>query len=400
MNPEQLLMAEASMNIAAGVALAATLFKIRSKASRNLLHTLLTILLVNLLLIVTIRGIDYAFGVQESTKIILFCLSAILPLSSILFAEGLMRRHAPLLLKLFGLIGALTLCVASFSYQSYQLLFFAGLSGFQLSVFASIVWIAWRRPVHSLSETENRTLVSLGLILLISLPLMISDFRFVFGWSIPRMGALAILLFTVTMLKLTDKPGRRQILLEIAYIPAINLLGAAVFSLVWGDSKSFIIIYPMLIAFHLFIVAMNEILFGQGQIQDWIFVLIEKMNAQKQQDLATVQSVIKEVMNSQTMLLFSEDQLSSYDLSALKEEMRTKEVQSLREIRDQKSKSFSKSQLIYLLESHQMSEAHLISLEPLTIILVNNRSMGFSSDYQKELSLLRNYVTALTRKAL
>ncbi len=400
MNPEQLLMAEASMNIAAGVALAATLFKIRAKASRNLLHTRLTILLINLLLIVTIRGIDYAFGVQEATKIILFCLSAILPLSSILFAEGLMRRHAPLPLKLFGLIGSITLCLASFSYQSYQLYFFAGLSGFQLSVFASIVWIAWHRPVASLSETENRTLVSLGLILLISLPLLISDFRFVFGWNIPRMGALAILLFTVTMLKLTDKPGRRQILLEIAYIPAINLLGASVFSLVWGDSKTFIIVYPMLIAFHLFIVAMNEILFGQGQIQDWIFVLLEKMNSQKKQDLKTVQSVVKEVLNSQTLLIFSEDELASYDLEALKEAMALKEVHSLRELRDQKSDSFSKSQLIYLMESHQMSEIHLISLEPLVIILVNNRSMGFSSDYQKELSLLRNYVTALSRKAL
>jgi hypothetical protein len=395
----QLLMVEAAMDTAAGLALAATLLKIYFKPRRNLLETRLLAVLINLLLIVSIRGIDCAIGVHRSTQIILFCFMSILPLSGILFTEGLMRRHAPLFLKIFGVVGAAALCAASLNFDSYPMVFFSGLYSFQILVFAALVWLAWNRSVDSLSESENRTLLSIGLILFISLPLLVSDFRIVFDWPIPRMGALATLLFTVTMVKLTDKASRRDVFYEIAYIPLINLFSCLVFCIVWLDFSAFFVLYPLLICFHLLIIAVSEILFGQRQVQDWIFTVIQQLDRSKIKSFGDAKHVINSVMTAQTILLLSEKDLVSFDLAALKKELTGKDTYYLRELR-KTDRNFSTSQLIYLLESHQMTEIHLVSLEPLHLILVNNRNMGFSSDYQKELGLLRHYMTALTKKTL
>ncbi|MBX3041152.1 MAG: hypothetical protein KF789_10655 [Bdellovibrionaceae bacterium] len=400
MNPDQLLMAEASMNLAAGLALAVALAKLTLSSTRSSLHTRLTFLLINLLLIVTIRGLDYAMGVQPFSKVLLLAASALVPLTSVLFAEGLMRRHAPLGLKIFSFFGAIALCAISPVYTRLGTSFFASLALFQLIVFMCIVWMAWKRPVHLLSESENRTLRSLGLVLFISLPLMISDFRLIFDWPIPRMGALAILLFTVTMSRMTDKSRRRDILAEVAFIPFVDLLGTVVFCVVWGEWSSFAIAYPTFISFHLFIVAVKEILFGNpDQIQDWIFSVIENLHRTSSLRIRDIQDKVSEIMSPQTMQILSEEELAPFDRAALKSSLSEERVHSLRDlIAGGRNRDFATSQLIYLLESYQMSEIHPVSLDPLVVILINNRSMGFSSDYKKEIKLLRLHIAALTRK--
>lgn len=120
--------------------------------------------------------------------------AALIPLAALLWAEGLLRRHAPVGMKrfvaagvvVFVLLAPLPVAWLDPARLTAQMLF-------QLVALAAIGALVLRRDKTSLSAAENRAVERIALSLVLILPLLVTDYR-IEALPVPvRMGGLAIL---------------------------------------------------------------------------------------------------------------------------------------------------------------------------------------------------------------
>ncbi len=113
----------------------------------------------------------------EAFRILTLLGAAIIPLAVLILTEGLLRRHAPPLVKAVIGGGAVVFAVSSLWYSgSIDPTRLFALLGFQLLGFVMSGWLIISRDKASLSVTENAMVVRLGLSLILFIPLAAGDF--------------------------------------------------------------------------------------------------------------------------------------------------------------------------------------------------------------------------------
>jgi len=121
--------------------------------------------------------------------------AALLPLAALVLSEGLLRRHAPKILKqicgwgavILGLLGLFQFSVL----ESWRLV---GLLLFQLLGLGGVALFVLQRDKTSLSPAENRTVNRISLSFLLILPFLATDFTRGTGLDVPvRLGGVAVL---------------------------------------------------------------------------------------------------------------------------------------------------------------------------------------------------------------
>ncbi|PXW70843.1 hypothetical protein C7964_102742 [Loktanella sp. PT4BL] len=113
----------------------------------------------------------------EAFRILTLLGAAIIPLAVLILTEGLLRRHAPPLVKAVIGGGAVVFAVSSLWYSgSIDPARLFALLGFQLLGFVLSGWLIISRDKASLSVTENAMVVRLGLSLILFIPLAAGDF--------------------------------------------------------------------------------------------------------------------------------------------------------------------------------------------------------------------------------
>jgi hypothetical protein len=135
------------------------------------------------------------------------------PLGIVLTVEGLLRRHAPLSLKLFPLAGGLFCLALTLLYgNAPQPWVSASFAGFQiLGLLLPFSW-AFIRDRSQLTGRENRRVDAMFLLTLLALPFIATDFADLMP-SLPlRMGAVAILLFAHAVVLAARFPNRNPVL--------------------------------------------------------------------------------------------------------------------------------------------------------------------------------------------
>jgi hypothetical protein len=122
-------------------------------------------------------------------------LASLVPLTAVVVAEGLLRRHAPPLLKWAALSGAGLLAVTALLPDGYPLVQWRGqaLLGFQLGMLLAVGLVVTFRDRASLSAEENRSINRMLLSLLLILPLLAGDFRLGLVDLPMRTGAIGVL---------------------------------------------------------------------------------------------------------------------------------------------------------------------------------------------------------------
>lgn len=120
---------------------------------------------------------------------------ALVPLAALVLSEGLMRRHAPPVLKQFCAWGALVFgLLGLLQFSSIEPVRLTGLLFFQLLGLVGVALFVLRRDKDSLSSAENRTINWISLSLLLILPLLATDFMPGTKLDVPvRLGGVAIL---------------------------------------------------------------------------------------------------------------------------------------------------------------------------------------------------------------
>lgn len=399
MTPDRLLLSEGINNFIAAIGLGAYLAQICRNRTRSLLESRLSIFLSSLMLIYGLRAVHYSMGAGPLLKSFVLFASAMLPFALVLFIEGLLRRHFHIVIKLFSMTGSLALGVWALTATAGSW-YFAALASFQVIVLAIVVYTCLNRDQATLSESENRYINGIGVAAIVAVPLLVSDFRAVFSWDIPRMGALGGLVFAYSLVKLSEKHRKRDISKELVYIMAIDLVGAAIFCLIWKDFASFMIAYSVILTMHFFILLVKQLVLQErSKIQDWVFGLVESIQTKKVQEIADFHGLLLERMGTQSILPITEENLSGFNIAALKTLFDSQDVLELPALRKAAGHCLAAQQMAYLLESHQMNQAHMIGKDPFYLILVNAPAIGKAGDYQNEMQILKSFLSLIQRKS-
>jgi hypothetical protein len=157
--------------------------------------------------------------------------AALVPLGAVLITEGMLRRHAPRLIKLLAVTGAIVFGLGGaagleqFSVAFYSIL----LSLFQIAGFASCAWLMATRDRGALLASENRGIGRLAVGALVLIPFVVTDFRALLPDFPVRLGALgALLVVTAVLIAGGGSETRRQAsLMTLLRLSSSALLGIA-----------------------------------------------------------------------------------------------------------------------------------------------------------------------------
>lgn len=167
----------------------------------------------------------------EAFRILILFAAAIIPLAVLILTEGLLRRHAPPLVKTVIGGGAALFATSSFWYSDGidPTRLFA-LLGFQLLGFVLSGWLIVTRDKASLSSNENAMVVRLGLSLILFIPLAAGDFLLLYIGLPIQFSALGVLILCWLAIGLgRTHLGHRATLVNLAVmVGAACVVGAMI----------------------------------------------------------------------------------------------------------------------------------------------------------------------------
>ncbi|MGB1146558.1 MAG: hypothetical protein ACPG4M_01595 [Alphaproteobacteria bacterium] len=204
------------VNLLAALGVAAfaahTLVPVRRNRFPSLLEIRFGVLAVLLAVFLALRGF---FWISDVPAFLLASQVAVswVPLGIVLAVEGLLRRHAPLPLKLFPLVGGVASLILSFTFHLDPLPLVSALfAGFQiLGLVLPFAW-AFVRDRRQITNRENRRVDGMFTLTLVVLPLIATDFADLMPDLPLRMGAVAILLFAHAAVLAARFPNRNPVL--------------------------------------------------------------------------------------------------------------------------------------------------------------------------------------------
>jgi hypothetical protein len=311
-----------------------------------------------------------------------FAFATWLPLAITLFCERVLRRHHPLAVKLFALIVSvgffLSDIVANLPANR------GGMAVFGLC-FAAVVLVnglllAARRRAE-LSIAENQLANLLLLIALLSVPLVLSDFRTLIGFSPVRLGALAALLFVYSMLGAVVRNvsawtwlGRFAMLVALALLLSMMIALAAeglAFTAWWPRTLQ---VWPVAVAWLLLtgIVVHRRAIYADGRANAFVRWLGGAPLGSATQFLST----LGDSPDAASHVILQEVDLRDYDAGVLRRLSDAHDgVVSLshaRAVREDSPAALAESaeQWADLFERLQMTHGFIARSEPFAVVLV------------------------------
>lgn len=165
-------------------------------------------------------------------RFIVIISASLIPLAVLLLTEGLLRRHAPPVAKIWAAGGAFAFALSAFApSQLVDPARITLLMIFQLGVFVSCGWLVYGRDRDDLSATESEIVAKLALLLLLLIPLIFADYLFSYMGLPYQVSAIGILCLCWLSMGLSGWSGsRRAMFFAFAAMAAISLLAALTIS--------------------------------------------------------------------------------------------------------------------------------------------------------------------------
>lgn len=180
-------------------------------------------------LIALLLALRLLLGIWPAQVVVsaLMIVSAWLPFSALRLGEELVRRHAPRLVKLLALGGALTFTVLAITLGLvWSAPAIIALALFQMLVIAAML-IHLMRNRNDVSLAERRAVDMIALAFVIMVPLVLTDFQRLLPDLPVRGGAFAALVLVLATSRLMNGRGRpARLLADIAVMAATGALVA------------------------------------------------------------------------------------------------------------------------------------------------------------------------------
>jgi hypothetical protein len=203
--------ADSIINLCGAIGLAVAMIAFHRRDPRGPLTTRLLFLLGVVAVLFLIRGIAW-WSNSPSLDWLSAVPAALVPLGALLVTEGILRRHAPRLLKRIAVYGALLLGIGGvLGLESYAAPYAIALSLFQLAGFAACALLLATRDRSKLLASENRSVGRVAIGALLVIPFIVTDFQALTPGMPVRLGALgALLVVTAILIAGSSGETRRQ----------------------------------------------------------------------------------------------------------------------------------------------------------------------------------------------
>lgn len=318
------------------------------------------------------------------------------PLGILVLMEGLMRRHVARWLKLLATLGALALSLFGLlRSEPLQPLYATCLAVFLLLCVGCIGWSVLRRDRGGLSADENAVIDNVMLILIVTLPLLITDFRTLIPEIPVRLGALGLLLFAFACVRLTATGGSMRLLVgELLAVVVLSGLAVGALRILLGElsDTQILRIWAVLLAAVLAL-AIGWRVWEERRRTERLSLL----TAMAASDESSVEGILNRLLGSRRfrgMRLLSEPELVLYSVAELRNLMLREGVVSLVRAARAGHDAVEWHQVEDLLRRHDASHACLIGNAPLKLLLVNLARLGDSSEVELELRAFSRLATA------
>lgn len=323
-------------------------------------------------------------------RIIILLAAALIPLAVLLLTEGLLRRHAPSLIK--GVIagGAVVFGLLSFWYAgSIDPARLAGLLLFQMVGYGCAAWLILLRDKSSLTLSENRVVTRLGLSLLVLAPASLSDFLFQW-WGVPvQLSALAVLILCWLAIGLA-KPGdgHRVSMLSIGVIiAAALLLGQVLAVLLQADLDGRLMLLALVFATLLSVVIFND-LRGILAEEHSLSILRHMATAPVMDAMAFLRDLQSHPLVEGAAIV-SLDDLRDLDPAVLKGIFKTAPV--LRKSAPPALDPEAEEHVTHLFDRYAATHIMLVSEQPRLLIALSMPSLSSSPSLEMELQVLQRF---------
>lgn len=380
------------LNILAFVGAGAFLLFHADERRRSPVDTRLSAVIVLLMGLVGVRALRWALEAPVLRRIE-EALAAAMPLFALLLAEGLMRRHAPPLMKRVLLFGAIAVALAALVRpSSTEFYFTVALGVLAAGGLAATALLLFLRDRRSLSPAENAAISALGLGLLAALPFVAGDFLYAAGYSPWRGGGLGLLIFVYAVARLTvTGEGGSAVLADLAlvvfgaglaFLTLITLVGTP--DLVTGGAWLLVILGIVLVI--LIVQALRERDAAIGR-QALLTALAEAPSR-------PLDAFVDRVLDSpalQRAAALEGASLADYDGALLRRALDEKPVISMAEAR---LLGAAGEPLTALMDAHEATHTVLISMQPLRLLMVNMPGLSSGPDIAVQLTLLQKLAAA------
>lgn len=177
--------------------------------------------------------------------------ATLIPLSVLLLAEGLLRRHAPKAVKFWVMGGTVLFSILSFWWSnSIDPARLIGLLAFQLSGFFIAAWLVLTRDKASLTVAENQTVERLALSLFLLVPFAAADFLIVYldlPAQISPLGVLFLCWLAVSLGR-SQSQHRAPLVSFLAIVLGAGLSGFVVAQMVGMDKDATFLTLAVILA--------------------------------------------------------------------------------------------------------------------------------------------------------
>lgn len=357
---------DAVLNLICAISMLLTLLFNLKLRSASLAEKRLNLFLLVVFLITSVRAYSYFIPSGQNLSILLLCFAASFPLVIVLFSEGMIRKHAPMIVKIGGVLGtAITLiCIAVLGSSNPITLWVLIIS--QIIGVASFMYMGLRPKPGDLTPDEEQLIRLLFISAVFAIPLIVTDFRDLFGWNFPRMGALApMLVLSAVQASMRHESSK-------AYIARLLLHAAVVIGfcyLVFADD------WVKLSSFCLSLMLMTrniERLFlkdPHGINHDFWQVFRNWVSLEKP-DVKTLSKNLEE----RKILIWGPEHFEGYDQELIGKYLSTAQRITLSEARAQVRRGENREvheQIVDLLETNDMNLILLINSNPLSTVIAN-----------------------------
>ena len=223
------LIADSIVNLCGAIGLCVALVALHRRDPRGPLTKRLVVMLGIVAILFFTRGIAWWTGSILLDRLSLIP-AALVPFGTLIVTEGILRRHAPRIVKIIAVVGAILIGLGgALGLEGYTTPYAMMLALFQLAGFAVCAWLLGTRDRTTLLASENRSIGRVAFGALFVMPFVVTDFQALVPNIPVRLGALgSLLVVTVVLIAGGGYDTRRQdIVLMALRLSSAALLGVA-----------------------------------------------------------------------------------------------------------------------------------------------------------------------------
>ncbi len=334
-------------------------------------------------------------GVEAFRILILFA-AAIIPLAVLILTEGLLRRHAPPLVKLVIGGGAVIFAMSSLWYSdSIDPARLFALLGFQLLGFILSGWLVIRRDRASLTASENAMVVRLGLSLFLFIPLAAGDFLLLYTGLPIQFSALGVLILCWLAIGLgRTHLGHRATLMNLGVmIVAAIIVGGMIGMFAELERNGYLLVIAVIMTTLFVVTILTDA--RALRLEEQSLGLLNQLAKAKTDDPMTFLRDLQDHTLVEGAVVVSEDSLAGLQDEVLEQIFSAAPV--LRRTDPPQLGAVADDHIAYLFERYSATHVMLAMARPRVLVALSMPSLSASPSAELELQVVQRMAALMAK---